>query len=165
VLDDVARLADHVVLLEHGRVSAIGALHDILTRLDLSPAREPGAEAVIEARVSGHDEDYHLTRLTFAGGELWLPREDLVAGAAVRVRVAARDVSLTLERSNATSILNVLPATVAELVEAGPAQVLVRLDCGGVPLLGRVTRRSAVTLGLQTGTAVFAQVKSVALAK
>ena len=84
-------------------------------------------------------------------------------GRAVRLRVPARDVSITLEHQSNTSILNILPATVESIADENPSQVMVRLDVGGVPLLARVTRKSASTLGLETGKKVFAQVKSVAL--
>jgi molybdate transport system ATP-binding protein len=164
VVDDIARLADRVVLLDEGRVAAVGSLEDILTRVDLSPALAPGAESVITAQVADHDEAYHLTRLTFSGGDVWVPREPFATGSVVRVRVAARDVSLTLERPAATSILNLLDASVQAIVDVNAAQVLVRLDVAGTPLLARVTRRSAHALGLEPGTPVVAQVKSVALA-
>jgi molybdate transport system ATP-binding protein len=43
------------------------------------------------------------------------------------------------------------------------AQVLVRLDAGGTPLLARITQRSWNTLGLAPGSRVWAQVKTVVL--
>ncbi len=81
----------------------------------------------------------------------------------MRLRVQARDVSLTLTRQADTSILNVLAATVAELREDSPGYVMVALDAGGTRLLARITRKSADTLQLLPGRAVFAQVKGVAL--
>jgi molybdate transport system ATP-binding protein len=77
--------------------------------------------------------------------------------------VMARDVSLTLERQTGTSILNIFPATVDELVRTDDSLMLVRLDVAGVPLLARITRKSAAELGLEAGRPVFAQVKAVAL--
>jgi molybdate transport system ATP-binding protein len=95
--DEVARLADHLVLLEAGRVVASGDVHEIYTRLDLPLALESDAAAIVEAVVAAHDENYHLTCLDFAGGRVTVPREDLRIGEQVRLRLAARDVSLTLE--------------------------------------------------------------------
>lgn len=161
--DEVARLADHLVLLEAGRVRASGALRDLRARLDL--ARDLGAEAdaVVEARVAGHDEAFHLTYLDFPGGRISVVRNGAPAGHTARLRVLARDVSITLERQTATSILNIFPAVVESLAEESPAQILVRLDLGGTPLLARITRKSADTLQLAPGKLVYAQVKAVTL--
>jgi molybdate transport system ATP-binding protein len=161
--DEVARLADHLVVLGDGRVRASGPLAELRARLDL--ARELGgeADAVIEARVVGHDDPYQLSYLDFPGGRFSVTRHRLAVGRRVRLRVLARDVSLTLEPQAGTSILNIFPAVVAELVPDGPAQVLVRLDLAGTPLLARITRKSAALLDLAPGRPVHAQVKAVAL--
>ena len=161
--DEVARLADHLVLLEQGRVLATGGISDMLTRLDLPLARSGDAEALIEATVGEHDEDFYLTYLDFAGGRFTVPHKALAIGSSVRLRVAARDVSLTLERQSDTSILNIFPATIDDVRSEGQAQMTVRLTVGGVPMLSRVTRKSATVLGLKPGRQVYAQAKSVAL--
>ena len=161
--DEIARLADHLVLLDAGRVVASGALAELSTRLDLPLAQALDAEAVIEARVAAHDMDFHLTRLAFSGGTLQLPYHAAPIGQTVRVMVRARDVSLTLEAQQGTSILNILPARVVALADAGPAQVSLRLAVGEDFMLARITRKSAQQLDLKPGSAVFAQVKGVAI--
>lgn len=161
--EEVARLADHLVLMRAGRVAAAGDMHEIFTRLDLPLALDSDATSVIEATVSGHDEEYRLTRLDFAGGEFTIPRQPLAVGSPVRLRLAARDVSLTLQRQSGTSILNILPAAVDEISLDDEAQVTVRLIAGSVPILARITRKSAAELGLQPGMQVYAQAKSIAL--
>lgn len=162
-LDEVARLADFMVLIHHGRISASGAVNDLLTRLDLPLAHGGEAEAVIQARVSTQDERDHLTELTFSGGRLWVPQVDLAAGTQVRLRVRARDVSLALQPISGSSILNSFPVTVTGLAEDGAAQVMVRLQVGREMLLTRVTRRSRRNLAIEPGSQLYAQVKSVAL--
>lgn len=161
--DEVARLADHLVLLQAGRVLASGSMGDILTRFDLPLSHGDEAEAIIEAEVLGHDGAHGLTELGFPGGRLNVTREDLAVGEGVRLRVLARDVSLTLERQTDTSILNILPVTIEALAEDGPAQVMVRLSARGTPILSRITRKSAEILALEPGKQVFAQIKTVAL--
>jgi molybdate transport system ATP-binding protein len=160
--DEVARLADHLVLLEAGRVRASGPLGELLTRLDLAREQGQEAEAVIEATVDSHDEAYHLSYLEFSGGRICVARNRLASGKTVRLRILARDVSLTLERQRGTSILNIFPAVVDNLAEDGPAQMLVRLDVGGTALLSRITRKSASALELAPGRPVFVQIKAVA---
>ncbi len=161
--DEVARLADHLVLLNAGRVRAVGPIGELLTRLDLAREQGAEAEAIIEARVAGHDETFHLSYLDFAGGRFSVARHTLAVGRGTRLRVLARDVSITLQPQSGTSILNIFPAVVDELAETGPAQMLVRLDIAGVPLLARITRKSASVLELAPGKRVYAQIKAVAL--
>ncbi|TVR60224.1 MAG: molybdenum ABC transporter ATP-binding protein [Candidatus Competibacteraceae bacterium] len=162
--DEVARLADHVVLLAEGRVMAQGGLRETLARLDLPTAFTEDAGVVIEAVVAEHDEAYHLTRLDFPGGSAVVAHRPEAIGHRLRFRVHARDVSLALARAEGTSITNLLPATVTEIADADtPAHVLVRLDAGGTPLIARITRRSRDHLGVTPGQPLWAQIKAVAL--
>jgi molybdate transport system ATP-binding protein len=163
-LEEIARLADHVLLLQQGRVLASGALSEILPRLDLPVAHLDDAGVVIEAKVAQHDEAYHLTRLDFAGGSLWVGGSNHPLGGDVRVRILARDVSIALRQAHDSSITNILAAGIAEISDEGADKVNLRLAVGGSQvLLARITRRSRDLLGLQPGMDVFAQVKSVVL--
>lgn len=162
-VDEVARLADHLVLLEAGRAVASGPTATLMTRLDLSMAQGDAAGAVIHATVVGHDPDYHLTQARFAGGEFSIPQQALEIGHALRIRVQARDVSLTLEKQAGTSIQNIMPVTITALALEGSGQVMVRLDAAGTPLLARLTARSVDMLKLEAGKRVFAQIKGVAI--
>lgn len=165
--DEVARLADHLVLLEQGKATASGPIGQTLARLDLSLAQGDDAGVVFEGLVVGHDPRYGLLDLRLAGHEAPLLRIAHPAhsmGSALRVKVQARDVSLTLTADGTSSILNRLAVRVREVHPAdNPAHVLVSLDAGGNALLARITRFSADQLGLHPGQALFAQIKSVAL--
>ncbi|HXU92700.1 MAG TPA: molybdenum ABC transporter ATP-binding protein [Gallionella sp.] len=163
-LDEVARLADHLVLLEKGRVIACGALGETLARLDLPTAHFDDAGAVIEAAVAQHDEAYHLSRLDFPGGHLWVGRVDQSFGTRVRARVLARDVSIATQAPQGSSISNILNARIEAIRDEGPDKVMVLMKVGeSQQLLSRITRRSRDQLGLSAGMYVCAQVKSVAL--
>ena len=161
--EEVSRVADHIVLLESGKVAAVGDVHEIFTRIDLPLAQGSDAASVIEAVVTSHDEGYQLTHLDFPGGCITMTRVALATGSQVRLRLAARDVSLTLQQQTGTSILNIIPVTVDDLISQENAQVTVRLLAGKVPLLACITRKSAEELRLVKGKAVFAQIKSIAL--
>ena len=162
-LDEMVRLADHLVLLADGTVTASGPIAEMLTRPELPLARGPDAAALVEARVRGFDEADSLNLLEFSGGTFMVPGARLPAGEAVRLRVAARDVSLTLERQHGTSILNIFEGKVVNLAPGGEAQTLVGLDVGGVAFLAHITNKSAALLSIEPGKRVFAQVKSVAV--
>jgi molybdate transport system ATP-binding protein len=162
-IDELARLADYMVLMDAGRVQAAGTLPELLTRLELPLSHIDEASAVVDTVVQEHDDEFHLTYLAFPAGRLTITRQDLPVGQTFRVRILARDVSLALEHHNHTSVLNIIPAVVVDIAETNPAQLMVRLDAVGTPLLARVTRKSGKCLGLRTGMPVYAQVKSVAL--
>ena len=163
-MDEVARLADHLVLLDHGKVIASGTLNETLARLDLPTAHLDDAGAVIEAVVAQHDEAYHLTRLDFSGGSLWVGKVDQPFGTRMRARVLARDVSIATQQPHGSSINNILAACISEIRDEGPDKTLVRMTVGDSHvLLSRITRRSRDLLKVTVGMKVFAQVKSVAL--
>jgi molybdate transport system ATP-binding protein len=162
--EEVARLASHLVLMESGRCVASGPLAETLARVDLPLLAGEEAAALLEGEVQEVDARWHLVRIGFAGGSLWLPDSGLPAGRRVRVRVLARDVSLVREPAQATSIQNVLSCTVRAVAAAAhPSQVTVQLACGASLLLARITARAAQQLELAQGQQIWAQVKSAAL--
>ena len=162
--DEVARLADHMVLLEAGRVRETGPAAQLMTRLDLPMAGFDSASAFLDGHVAGHDDSFHLTYVEVDGNRFAVPREDLEIGRRARVQVHARDVSLSLAAHHDTSILNILPAQILDTHDLDPSQLLVRLGLeDGQTLLARITRRSGVALGLKEDMLLYAQVKSVAL--
>lgn len=202
--DEAARLADHVVVLREGRVQAAGPAEALWTRLDTPLSAGDDAGAVLRAEVVGHEAAQglsllRLSRLARVGAGAVVPGAvgqgdadvhfwaGLCAGTApgqpVRVRVLARDVSVSLSAARDSSILNILPAVVADLREDAQGSVMLGLQLGAqavartaadvadaghahadLPrLLARITRRSAEHLGLRVGQPVFAQVKGVAL--
>jgi len=162
-IDEVARLADHLLVLDAGRVSAQGTPAALMARDDLHLARGDEIGSLIEATVASHDDAYQLTDVVFPGGRVSLPRQAAAVGERVRIRIMARDVSLTLAAQTGTSIINILLARVTRIAEAGPSQSLVALDLGGTAILARVTRKSVDALGLNPGLAVHAQIKGVAI--
>jgi molybdate transport system ATP-binding protein len=162
--NEVARLADHMVVLERGRVTAQGEAAQLLTRLDLPLSGYDDASSLLEGNVSSHDHTYHLTWISLQGNRVAVSREDLPVGRHARVQIQARDISLSLRAHADTSILNILPARVIDTHDISQTQMLVRLQLeDGQTLLSRITRRSAIGMGIHEGMQLYAQVKSVAL--
>ena len=162
--DEVARLADTLIVLDQGRVVAAGPVAQVLARVETPVVLGEDAGALLEGTVVERDGRWHLMRIAFAGGSLWLRDSGLAVGSPVRLRVLARDVSIAAEEPRATSIQNLLPCVVRAVVpDAHPSQALVQLACGGSVLLARITARAADALGLVPGKPVWAQVKSAAL--
>ena len=161
---EVTRLADHIVVMESGRTVAQGPLAETLARVDLPINLGEDAGAVFAATVVERDAEWHLARVEFDGGELWVRDSGAALGQRVRLRILARDVSIAASRHDDVSIINMLPATVtAHAGEDHPALVLVQLKVGGTALLARLTRRSAQRLDLAPGRQVWVQIKAVAL--
>ena len=162
--DEVARLADHLVVLEAGRVLASGPLTETLARIDLPIRLGEDAGVVLDGRIAERDENWHLARVEFPGGSLWVRDSGVAFGRAVRVRILARDISVTRETVLATSILNTLQARVVELADdTHPALALVRMAVGDSFVVARLTHRSACALELSPGQTVWIQIKAVAL--
>jgi molybdate transport system ATP-binding protein len=163
-IDEVVRLADTMVLVDEGQVKAMGAVDDIMGRLDLAPATgRHEAGAVIDTQVAGHDTQYELTRLAFTGGELVVPHVAATIGERVRVRIRARDVSLATEPPRGVSINNVLAGTLVEIRDEPGPIVDVRISVGDAALIARVTRLSLDRLQLKAGLPVYALVKAISL--
>ena len=162
--DELVRLADVVVMLDQGRVQAQGRASEVMASRHgvLVPGEDPSC--LLEGVVAERSAQWHLARVEFEGGHLWLRDTGAERGRPVRLRVLARDVSLAVQEPQGTSVQNVLPVTVRAVDEADhPSQVLVRLQCGGVELVSRITRRACDQLALQPGRAAWAMVKAVAV--
>ncbi|MBJ6136662.1 molybdenum ABC transporter ATP-binding protein [Marinobacter litoralis] len=163
---EVARLADHIVMMDRGQVIAQGPLQETLARTDQPFRLEEDAGVVLDGEIAEVDAQWQLSKVVFNGGELWLRHHDhLTMGMSVRVQVLARDVSIALHEHRGQSIQNLLPATVDHIArEVVPGITLVRLLAGDTAFLARLTSRSAHQLQLTPGLRVWLQIKSVALA-
>jgi len=162
--DEVARLAETLVVLDRGGVAAAGLAPQVLARIDRPVIFGEDASALIDGTLAEREPKWHLARVDFTGGSLWLRDFGAALGRHVRLRVLARDVSLALEPPFASSIQNLLPCIVRGIApDEHPSQSLVQLACGEFMLLARVTARAVDSLALSPGVRVWAQVKSVAL--
>lgn len=165
-VSEVERLADRVVAMVDGRVLAVAATADALVRPDLPFARHREAAAVLAATVENQAAGDGLMQLDLAGQPVLTPARPLTPGHPVRLRVAASDVSIALERPTNTTVLNILAVVIESIEPVGAAEALVvlRLRPGGEQrFLARITARSARALGLVPGQPAFAQVKGVSL--
>ncbi|MGN1056383.1 MAG: TOBE domain-containing protein, partial [Comamonas sp.] len=162
--DEVARLAQHVVLLDHGRAVFAGDTATAMAQSLHPMAPATDAAALVHATVTAYDAQDHLSSFSFDGGTLMIsgavPRP---VGSTARLRVLARDVSVALQAPQHSSILNRIPATLTAMHEDSPGQVLLHLQAGQTTLLALVSARSVREMALQPGQPLIAQIKSVAL--
>ena len=162
--EEVARLADHLVVLDQGHVKAQGSVSAVLTQVVNPVVVGEDAGALIAGCIGAVDAQWHLSRVDFDGGCIWMRDAGLPVGKAVRIRILARDVSLAISEPTNTSIQNQLRGSIQSMTpDKHPSQVMVVLKCGAEEVLARVTKRAVNELALQVGMPVWAQVKSVAL--
>ena len=162
-IEEVSQLADHLLLLEQGRLADQGSLLELCSRLDTRLSHEAQAAAIAVGTITRHDEDFGLTELSIEGQSLLVGSLPYAPGQQRRLRIPARDVSVCRQRPKDSSILNILPVTLTEIEETGQARLLLRLALGSQYLLARITRKSASELSLRVGDKLYAQIKSVAL--
>ena len=162
--DEVAQLADSVVLLDSGRVVGCGPLSEVAARADMPLAQRDDAAALLLCRVVEHDAARELSRLEGAGATLWVPLLDEPIGAERRVRVPAREVILAGKPPDAISLHNIVPGEVRRITgDAGRRSVLVEIALPGGALISRVTPDAIVRLALAPGRPVLALVKSTSI--
>ncbi|WP_323797346.1 molybdenum ABC transporter ATP-binding protein [Nisaea sp.] len=163
-LDELSRLADHVLLIRNGSVAAEGSVPDVMQRMDLGPMLGRfEAGVIVEGPVLAQDPDYSMTDLAIGEQVLRMPNIDAEPGTMIRVRIRARDVSIAIDEPNGLSIRNALRATISEIVLEDGAFAEILLDLDGVGLRARITRESVTLLKLQTGMIVYALIKSSAI--
>jgi molybdate transport system ATP-binding protein len=152
-LEEVARLADEIVLIAGGRVTRQGPVFEMV------PEIESAAGTVLPV-VMARQRDDGLSELAFTGGQLAVQRLAAPVGSALRVRIAAQDVMLAIAKPEGISANNVLAGTIVALRPAA-GLVDVHLSCGGSRLISRITQASTARLGLVEGMNVFAIIKAV----
>lgn len=158
-IDEIARLSDHLLVLDEGEVVANDNLQAVLARTDLRQLGGRNAGAVIETTLDRFDEKFGLSVFRFSGGEISVPgRHD---ATSMRLRIQASDISVNRERARSSTILNILPATIQSRTDESEATTLLQLAVGDDILIARITRRSEHDLQLAVGDSVYAQIKSV----
>jgi len=164
--EEVMRLADYVVWLKEGRVNAAGLLEETLPKLSLLPGFCEESGTVISGTLGAHYPDDGISEIRFPGGQLWVPLQARPEGSRVRCQILPGDVSLSIHRPVASSVLNVLPVVVRSVEERGAAgQTLVGLDHHGSSIYASVTRKSAKDLAVHPGQSLYAQIKATSLSK
>lgn len=164
---EIERLAEHLVLMQSGRVRAAGRLDQLQSDPALPLAGGQGAAVTLDSVVGGYDAAYGLATLTVQGGQFIAPTSKATIGSRQRLTIAASDVSLTREPPQETTVLNVLLCRIASATATGTNEMVVVLGLGrdgaGVRLLARVARRSWDQLGFAEGMTVYGQIAGLKL--
>ena len=164
-LDEMARIADHLVLMQHGSVRVHGPLQEVMIQARGDDLDHEDASTVLFGDIAQIDKQWHLAAMHIGEHALWFPHHEVAEGKAIRMRLLARDVSISLTHNREQSIQNVLPATLAQLGATNPQgkQLLQLALEDGQQILAELTARAVAQLKLKPGMQVWAQIKSVAL--
>lgn len=161
--EEVATLADTVVLLSRGRMIAADDVNAVFADFELrGDLGSVETVTVLHAHIVRHDNAAGITFLDHPAGPLQAPLLRAPAGSAVRLRVRARDVALAVGEPGQLSIRNRLAATVTGIAAGRDHAVDVKLDVGGDVLVARITQGALTALDLKIGRPVVALIKSTA---
>ena len=163
-IDEIARLADHIVVMQTGKVLMQGSAEGVFSNLDFSHIQGEDTASILCGTVIERDSTFHLC--TVLSGELKLQFRDMSheIGNSVRIRILARDVSLSVSQPEQSSILNCFESEVIDVKQDNhPGQMLAKIDIGHANIIARISAKSAHDLSIKPNKKVWAQVKSVAI--
>jgi molybdate transport system ATP-binding protein len=177
---EVSLLADHIVMLDAGRVTKSESFLEAINKPDFPILQQENISSLLQCKVMEHNQNWGLTRFTLKGMDkqdlaeslsekkaqpysLWLQQCDLAPGQEVRLNILASDVSLSLSHHEDTSISNILPVTIMSMESLPHGLLMLQLQLGDAILRAKLTQRSVDRLALTIGQKVWAQVKSAAL--
>ncbi|MGG6108525.1 molybdenum ABC transporter ATP-binding protein ModC [Pantoea allii] len=162
-LEEILQLADNVLVLDEGKVKAFGPLERVWSSSAMRPWL-PASDltSVLRVQVLEHHPDYPMSALSLGDQHIWVSRVNLPVKSPLRIRIASADVSLTLQPAQNSSIRNVLPAQVVELIEVGD-QVEVKLRIGISELWARISPWARDELNIRPQQWLYAQIKSVSV--
>lgn len=161
--DEVERLADHLIIMEQGRIRAQGALADVLSDPTLFIAKSTKTASLVEGRIVDFDPQDQISTLSTSAGPLYVPAYVDEPGALRRVRIAATDISLAIEKPSATTILNVFQAKILSISAIDDSRINVVLKMGEDRVIARISLKSLKAFGFYEGQSVYAQVKGVSM--
>ncbi len=164
-MQELARLADHIVLFDKGSIIASGEAHIIMSDPQFDALFGDEIGSVFDTKVVAM-HDNQMTELDCDGLSIWAVGYIADHGVKYRCRILASDVGLSLEEPKFSTVLNRFPATIIDiqstLSEDGQALVVLELE-NHQRLLSKITLKSLYELNLFEGLKVWALVKSVAL--
>lgn len=163
-VNEVVRLADNVVILKNGAVISQGSPTEVLNQRGVNNS-EDGLGIIVEGKVVDHNQQWKLANIEFDGTTLAVQDCHYDIGQTLRLRIKAKDISITLTQHQDTSILNVLSAQVVKIQDHSEGFALIELLVNRTILIAKITQRSVFLLELVEGKNVWIQIKSVALVR
>lgn len=169
-LNEVLRLAHHLVVVEQGTIAVAGPIDQVWSSQAMKPWQSFSEQSsLFEGRLIEHNAKYALSMVELAPSiNLWVQKVDGSIGSPVRLQVRANDVSLMLEEPKRTSIRNIFLATISSIETYSSGQdrqsVSIQLKLAENCYLGAtITAWARDELALTVGMSVYAQIKGVSV--
>ncbi|MEF1289488.1 molybdenum ABC transporter ATP-binding protein ModC [Vibrio sp. M260118] len=169
-LNEILRLANHLVVIDNGSIAASGSIEEVWGSSAMKPWQSFSEQSsLFEGRVMEHSDKYALSKIELAPSvSLWVQKVEGETGSPVRLQVRSNDVSLMLEQPKQTSIRNVLAGKILKLEMHGNSQdrisVAVTVELAqGCNLVATITAWARDELGLRIGMNVYVQIKGVSV--
>ena len=164
-IEEIARLTQHLLILEKGQVLCLGPTIDLMSSLETPFDFGDQTSVLIMGQVHDIETQWNLAKISFEQHHLWVENRNFSLHQMIQIRILAKDVSLSLYQPQDSSIQNTLACTITGVQQNLNAhQSLVQMECGSSKLLAKITKKAFASLNLTVGTPLWAQVKTVALA-
>jgi len=162
-VDEVARLADHVIVIDNGRVTGMGPPGTALApQLQVGETRFDRV-SVLTGHAGPYDDAYGLTPLTHAAGRITIAGK-LEENRETRIVIRATDVTLATAAPRHLSVRTALKGQIAVIErDQGPAAIVTVALTGGQKLAAAATRKAIDELNLTVGTKVWCLIKAVSI--
>lgn len=163
-VDELGKLADHLILMQDGRVVESGSMKSVLSRPAATRLLGDESSTVLSGVIVEQSPEWQLQRIRTAAGDLWIHLSQHEIGQTARIRIRARDLSIGVVKPYKSSIQNVLEARIIDIREDTHAsQQVIEVSCNGCILIVKITRRACHELALKQHQEVWLQLKSAAL--
>ena len=161
--EEVSHIADYMLVMKDGKISESGTFPQILSSLSLPWSVASFAGAVIETTVQSHDSQHHLTYLQMGEEQFTVVRQHFEVGTTIRIRIPATSISLTLQKHEDSSMVNIFSGTILRWSEYQQSEYIVHLQVQQLILFALITKEALDRLDLRLHQSVFVQVNHVIL--
>ncbi|MBH97089.1 MAG: molybdenum ABC transporter ATP-binding protein [Rhodospirillaceae bacterium] len=159
-IEEVARLANEIILISSGRIKATGTTENILERVDLRHLTDQLDEgAILQVTVDSTSEG--ITNLLIGKETLKVPAINLKPKTKVQLLIRAKEVAIATQPPHHLSIRNILNANILNIDISDKVFAELTLNVSGQSLRSRVTLNAVKELGLKKDQHVYALIKSV----
>jgi len=159
---EVLRLAEHVVVLKAGKIQSQGRPGDVLAGTVPDAAHEEQGN-IIKVVVTGFDERYQLSCLSFSGGELLLAGERLAPGREISIKAPEQHISLINIDDYKSIDINSIVVTIKVITEIEMARSRIYFMAGDCELTTTVSNKFIDEQQLASGSRLCAHLGALNL--
>lgn len=158
-----AYLTDYLVTFKYGEIVQSGQYQEVATDIRGEFSQQSDAINHITAKVVEFEKVFSVNRLKTNHHQLWAGNQPLEKNSSVNLEVKAQDISLFLNQTEGTSILNNLKVILVDFKNTDDHQVIIKLAFEDTFLTAFITKKSFSQLNLKKGQSLYAKFKSVSV--